>query len=315
VKAAYESRYVRANHPDRPLAIWIRATLLRPQDPRESGSAALWVMGFDGDSGATCGFKQTFPISAADFSRTDFRASIGETVLDDARFTGHAASLSHAADWALTITPGEAMPVHLLSPRLQAGWFPPAKTSVRSPLARFDGTFVLDGWRLDLDGWSGSVNHNWGSRHTPEYAYGQVCGFDDHPDSTLEIATARSRLGGVTLSPTTLMVLRHDGRELEIRTLLDARRSHGRYSPFVWSFAGRQGSLRVSGEMTAPSGDVLGLTYIDTDGATKYCYNSAIATCRLVLDSGRDRIELHATRRAMLELLLPRPAGNVPLTV
>ena len=43
-----------------------------------------------------------------------------------------------------------------------------------------------------VDGWTGSVNHNWGTRHTPAYAFGQVCGFDDAPDSSLEIVTARA---------------------------------------------------------------------------------------------------------------------------
>ena len=65
---------------------------------------------------------------------------------------------------------------------------------MRHPLARFDGQVELDDIRLVLDGWTGSVNHNWGTRHTPAYAFGQVCGFDDAPDSSLEIVTARASI-------------------------------------------------------------------------------------------------------------------------
>jgi hypothetical protein len=41
----------------------------------------------------------------------------------------------------------------------------------------------------------GSQNHNWGSRHTDHYAWGQVAGFDDDPDAFLELSTARVRVG------------------------------------------------------------------------------------------------------------------------
>ena len=70
----------------------------------------------------------------------------------------------------------------LLTDRGYRAQFPTAKTMVRHPLATFDGRVELDDARLDVDGWTGSVNHNWGRRHTPAYAFGQVCGFDDAPE-------------------------------------------------------------------------------------------------------------------------------------
>jgi len=56
------------------------------------------------------------------------------------------------------------------------------------------------------------------------------------------------------------------------------------------------------------------LTYFDTTGHTKFCYNSALATCRVRL-SGQDfgTVELVATRRAMFEILLAEPHADVPL--
>ena len=58
--------------------------------------------------------------------------------------------------------------------------------------------------------------------------------------------------------------------------------------------------------------DVIGLNYTDTDGKTKYCYNSAIASCRIRL-SGPDSLELTATRRAMFEILTDTRHADVPL--
>jgi hypothetical protein len=70
----------------------------------------------------------------------------------------------------------------------------------------------------------------------------------------------------------------------------------------------------VDGEMTAESRDVIGLTYTDTDGDTKFCYNSALATCRIRLSgSGIDATELVASRRAMFEILAATRNADVPL--
>jgi hypothetical protein len=58
----------------------------------------------------------------------------------------------------------------------------------------------------------------------------------------------------------------------------------------------------------------IGLTYSDTSGHTKFCYNTALATCRVILrDSTFGHRELIASRRAMLEILLAEPLDGVPL--
>ena len=72
--------------------------------------------------------------------------------------------------------------------------------------------------------------------------------------------------------------------------------------------------MTVDGEITAQPRDVIGLTYTDTDGETKYCYNSALATCRIRLSgSGIAATELVASRRAMFEILTDTRNGAVPL--
>jgi hypothetical protein len=134
------------------------------------------------------------------------------------------------------------------------------------------------------------------------------------PDSSLEIVTAHAAVGPVSLPAATLFVLRHGGGEFGVRSVLAARRTHGEYRPFTWSFGGRAGAATIDGEITAEPADVIGLTYYDTTGKAKYCYNSALATCRMRLrDSAFGDIELIASRRAMLEILLPEPHPTVPL--
>ena len=60
---------------------------------------------------------------------------------------------------------------------------------------------------------------------------------------------------------------------------------------------------------------MIGLTYTDTNGAAKYCYNSALANCRIRLSSNGVDTELTANRRAMFEILTADPIGAVSLLV
>jgi hypothetical protein len=301
----YESRFVRANHPDRPQALWVRETLLMPD---------VWVMVFDPEGAGNRAIKVAHPLDASEYRYDPWTATIGETYVDDVRARGVVTLGDRSASWDLRIEPGVAGAVRLLTERGYRAKFPTAKTMVRHPLATFDGHVTLDDGRLDVDGWTGSINHNWGKRHTPAYAFGQICGFDEAPDASFEIITAHAAVGPLTLPATTLMVLRHGGGEFAVRSIMGARRTHGEYEPFTWSFGGRAGAATIEGEITADPSDVIGLTYVDTTGHAKYCYNSALATCRLRMrDSAFGEIFLNASRRAMFEILLPEPHPTVPL--
>jgi hypothetical protein len=308
----YESRFIRANNPHRPQALWLRSTLLLPT--AGVPVADVWAMVFDPDGAGNRARKQPHPIDQADFGRDPWTARIGATVIDDHSARGSIGPSQRSARWNLRISPGTEQPVKLLTDRGYQARFPAAKTMVRHPLARFDGSLELDDVRVEVDGWAGSVNHNWGRRHTPAYAFGQVCGFDDAPASTLEIVTARAAVGPVSLPPATLLVLRHAGREHAIRSVLATRHTRGEYVPFSWSFGARIGGLSLEGEIAAEPRDVIGLTYTDTDGESKYCYNSAIATCRIQLSGSEvGSADLTARRRAMFEILTDTRNSDVAL--
>jgi hypothetical protein len=308
----YESRYIRANHPSRREALWLRETLLLPRSG--PGSADVWVMVFDPDGDGNRAIKVPYPVDAADFRADPWCARIGTTTLDDHSARGELTDQHRAAAWDFRISYRSHQPVKLLTERGYAARFPSAKTLVRAPLARFDGHLDVDKHAVAVDGWTGSLNHNWGRRHPQAYAFGQVCGFDDGPESTLEIVTARARAGPVVLPAVTLLALRHDGREFAVRSAIAARHTSANYSPFTWSFRARIDGLAVDGEMTAEPGHVIGLTYTDTNGRSKYCYNCAIASCRLRL-SGSVTAELTASQRAMFEILSDVRSTDVPLLV
>jgi len=203
----YESYFLRANHPERPLAFWIRYTVFCPKGRPQDAQGELWAIWFDGEAHQVVAVKESRPVAECRFSPERLDARIGDATLSDGALTGRAASSEHAVSWRLTFAGGSA-PLLLLPESMYAGGFPKAKALVARPNAAFDGTLAVDGREIAINGWRGSQNHNWGSRHTDRYVWGQVAGFDNAPEAFLECATAQVRLGPLWTPKLTLLVLR-----------------------------------------------------------------------------------------------------------
>jgi hypothetical protein len=290
----YESFYQRANHPTEPLAFWLRYTVFSPAGRPAEARGELWAVVFDGggdgDAGGGAGSgagggarhavaKVEVPIASCAFAPDRFDVRVGDgqaaATLGPGGLRGAAGEIS----WDLAYA-GTQPPLYLLPPALYRGRFPPAKSLVGVPLARFDGELRVGDRRVVVDGWPGSQNHNWGSRHTDRYAYGQVAGFDNAPGSFLEVATAQNRLGPVRTPPLTLLVLRHGGREYALTSPLRARRrACGRFGYFTWDFASESDDVRITGRMEAPRSAFVGLAYANPPGGVKHCLNTKIAHC------------------------------------
>lgn len=300
----YESYFLRANHPSRPLAFWIRYTLFCPRHAPEQTIGELWGVYFDGETGRHVAARQEFPSSACRFDTTGFAVQVGSATLQPGRAQGAVAQSGRHVDWDLDFE-GGAPPLLLLPSRLYDAHFPAAKSLVSLPLARFSGTLSVNGRPLDVTGWIGSQNHNWGTRHTDLYAWGQVAGFDSDPDSFLEVATARLRIGPAWTPPMTLLVLRHRQKEYTMNGLLRSLRAHGRFSYFEWEFRSRSRDAQIQGVIAARREDFVGLGYHNPPGGLKHCLNSKIARCRLELrDHASDATEvLETRRRAAFEIL------------
>ena len=108
----YESRYLRANDPDLPQAIWLRETLLLPTDG--DPVADVWVMVFDPEGAGNRALKEPYSVDAADYTYDEWTARIGATTLDDRSAQGVITGRNRSARWDLRITPGTEEPVKLL---------------------------------------------------------------------------------------------------------------------------------------------------------------------------------------------------------
>lgn len=190
----YESFFQRANHPSRPLAFWIRYTIFSPEERPQDAVGELWAVFFDGETHQHVAVKKEVPFSECTFRTDEFLVRVAGARLDAEQLSGAIDSGEHALSWALTFS-GEAEPLFLLPRELYETPFPQAKSLVGLPLAVYNGDLRVDGREIPIADWVGSQNHNWGLRHTDHYAWGQVAGFDNGPQTFLEVATARVRIG------------------------------------------------------------------------------------------------------------------------
>jgi hypothetical protein len=309
----YESWFQRANHPERPLAFWIRYTMFSPKGRAGDAVGELWAIYFDGENDRITAVKAVFPFLSCEFSDTGLGVRIGPALLSEGRLQGRASSRGHSLQWALQYE-GHEPPLLLLPRSFYDRGFPKAKALVGTPNAVFEGMLVVDGDAIRIDGWRGSQNHNWGSKHTDSYAWGQVAGFDNAPDAFLECSTARLRFGPLWTPPLTLVVLRAEGREFALNGLARAVRAHGHFEFFDWRLESHCSEVRISAHIHASPSAFVGLTYDNPPGGTKTCLNTKLAACELTLEQAGKAPRTFTTKhRAAFEILTERQDHGVPI--
>jgi hypothetical protein len=303
----YESYFMRANHPTQRLAFWIRYTLYAPSGRPEAARGELWGAFFDGEAGRNVALKKELPFSQASFDNNGFHVSVGDATLDGRGMRGGIDSARGSISWDLRYGGGQP-PLLLYPRRLYDLPLPRAKLLVGAPLARWNGTITLGGRTIEIADWIGSQNHNWGTKHTDHYAWGQVAGFDDAPDSFLELATARIKLGPFWTPFMSPVTLRHEGEEIAFRGVRQAIKTRGRFTYFDWRVEGETRHHRIAAHISAPRESFVGLMYHQPDGSEKHVLNSKLAACELDvawLTAGRviRQRRLTTAHRAAFEIL------------
>ncbi len=276
----YESFFQRANHPTRPLAFWIRYTIFSPKNHPQDALAELWAIFFNGETGQHVAVKREASLKQCIFSPSSFFVEIDKAQLEPGKLFGKVNTKENALAWDLTFT-SDAKPLLLLPPELYKTKLPAAKSLVGYPMATYNGLLSVNGENIPIMNWVGSQNHNWGSKHTDLYAWGQVAGFDTHPESFLEVATARLKIGPLWTPFMTLLVLRHNQQEYALNSLVQSLKAKGTFDYFSWTFRSETKQIAVQGTISAPKDAFVGLNYYNPPGGTKHCLNTKIASCTL----------------------------------
>lgn len=310
----YESWFLRANHPSKAQAFWIRYTLFVPKDKRPS-LGELWAIWFDGEQKRVIAVKQEHPLSACEFGTGQMQVRIGDSHLQSHLLTGSARHNGHEISWSLGYE-GEPEALLFLPENLYKARLPKAKSVVSRPQVSYRGKLIVDGEEMVIDRWPGSENHNWGSQHTDQYAWGQVAAFDNAPGAFLECITARVKVGPLRSPWMSIACLRVDGRDYLFNSLARAFRADGRYHFFDWQLATGNGRERLSVSMSAPASHFTALTYYNPPKGSKTCLNSKIARCEVRLERpGQPVLTLTSAHGAAFEILTDRNDHGVPLSV
>lgn len=282
-----ESYFLRLNHPTRPLALWLKATLFSPL--AGDAVAESWLVWFDGEKQTTFAHRETVPQKDATFSpRTDGGTDVHTPSLDlsltsagTARgaFQAPQGAASFALSW--TCAPGPVgKPLSLYALRLlREGPFPKLKLLTPFPWLTFNGGLHLPSGDLEVKGWPGMQGHNWGREHPFEYAWGQ-CVFPASggaPATLAEGFTARIRIAGRLTPWLSTLVVRRGERSYAFDRLLDFWRQESTMTRDRWTLRlrGPDGETRL--RMDASGRPMACLGYKNPDGHVSYCFNSKLA--------------------------------------
>ena len=299
----YESYFQRANHPTEPLAFWIRYTLFSPRKKPQDAIGEIWAIFFNGKTQKHIAVKEEFPLQNCHFKHRALDMKIGIATLIEGKLKGKASTNNNTIEWDL-VYDGAEKPLYLLPISFYHLPLPKAKALVGLPLASYTGCLKINDTQIPVENWVGSQNHNWGTEHTDRYAWGQVAGFDNHPNSFLEIATAQVKLGWVHSPKLTVIVLRHNGKDYKFNDLKQSLKNKGNYTYFNWEFSAINGQDKLMGKIFAEQAQVMGLNYYNPPGGNKTCLNTKIATAELTL-SHKDgtQEQFISTNRAAFEIL------------
>lgn len=303
----YESYFLRANHPQRALAFWIRYTFFSPAGRPQDAVGEVWAVYFDGEAESIAAAKECFPMAECRIGQRGVQ--IGAARMGFDAMSGAADTLS----WNMAYTSPQP-PLMLLPPALYDTRLPKAKALVAAPGAVFSGTLRVDGTEIGIDGWLGSQNHNWGSRHTDAYAWGQVAGFDGAPDVFLECASARLKLGPFWTPSMSLVVLRIGDQEFALNGLAQSLRARARVDFFSLEIDARARDVRITVSMRAPRAAFAGLAYANPPGGVKTCLNTKLAACEVTIEQrGQPNRRYTTKHRAAFEILTDREDHGVPV--
>lgn len=313
----YESYFLRANHPSRPLALWTKATVLKPT--ASTGLQESWFVFFDGEKNRVFADKRTEPLvpSFARASDTSLALSVCEASWTIAPKGAARGAMEHAL-WDVRferMSGALGEPRSFYPPKLLTGSFPRAKGVTPMPALTMDGTVDVFGERVDVEGWYGALGHNWGREHPRRHAWAQ-CFFPaaaGAPAAWLEAITGSVKLAGPVSSPllSTMIVQRGDA-SFRFDRVFEAWRQHPHIEERRYTLEVTSADGRARLEVDRGDRPVACLGYRDPTGMLGYCINSKLARTKLTVEPARGApFTLESEHGGALEFVQRTPAPGL----
>jgi hypothetical protein len=302
--ARYESVYTVLTHPREPLALWIRTTVRKV--PHAPAAGAVWVTWF-GEHGVRAAKLTDLPVVPGGHG-----IRVGAVTQGPGGSSGSIALPRLSGHWDMTFSPRAAPLDHLTPAALYSAPFPKTKSSSPVPDLDVTGDLVIDGSRVDLNGWTGMLGQNWGSEHAAQWAWLRASGLGPDESGWLDAVLGRVRVGPMQTPWTGFGVLALDGERIRLGGLLNRRSDvHVRADGADITLAGRD--IRVNVRATTDLDRTVGWEYADPTGGRHEVVNSSVARMTLHVDRHRRTVELAPVRRGVLELGGDHRALDVPL--
>ena len=308
-RGMYESFYLRAVSPERPLGLWIRHTVHKRPGAFARGSA--WVTVFDAARPAPLMAKRTGPLPLV--PRDGWIEVAGEAAMGPGWARGSCGELQ----WSLRIHAREPELRHLRPSWLYRSPLPRTKLTSPAPLAAVGGTVRLPGGEtLELRDWPGMVGHNWGTEHAARWIWVHGAGFAEDPGGWVDVALARVAVGRRLTPWLASGAISLDGRRRRLGRPGRPVRVRADATGCSVELAGESG-LGVSLRASVPQGTAAGWRYADPRGGTgpgsageHDVVNCSIAGLELTVREGAGVSSLSSDHAGAYELGLP--AGGAP---
>jgi hypothetical protein len=307
----YEAWYVTVADPSTRRGFWLRYTTLNPASSAAAAAhSALWAFAFDRDHPETnWGGKVTYPLGALRVSRRPFGLRIGGASVGHEGCDGEIHTERGAMRWHLEWQSREP-PFPFLRPRWQA--LSSVANIGAQPALSVSGTVEVNGRAHRLDAAPGGQQHTWGSSHALAWNWGFASGADFWVDGAT--SRVRSRLGRVILG--TAVGARAGAHSFIFNGPVQVLRNRGPISPDGWRATARLGDRTLAVAIKSRVEDLIGVTYDDPHGGSRYCYHSEVADLELRLTRGSETLA-HVERpaSAAFEYASETPLAGVPLTI
>jgi len=315
-KGLYESYFLRGNRLDEPRAFWIKFTIFAPKGNPRRAEGELWAIYFSGPDGSKVAVKETDSLQNCLFAADRFEVRVGQSHLADGVTKGRCSNGSHTIEWDLR-HPTNNPSLHFLPEWAYRTSFPKAKGLAPYPNLAWEGKLIVDGEVIDVTGWKGSQNHNWGEKHTDQYAWAQCNSFLRCPDTYVEMMSARLKLGPVWTPYISFLALHYQGQDIFFNSPSCIARAKAQFpARFEWHLSVDNGTYQAHCRVAGKKETFAGLRYRNPPGGEHACLNSKISSSEIKLLRGGKEVEtLRSDFTTAFEILTDEPDHGVPLLV
>lgn len=303
----YESFFLKACHPAGGLAVWIRYTVHK--GPKRPPTGFVWFTLFDAAAGVAAS-KTGYPDPV---SPPGAYVRIGDSLFTPEHVIGAAASPQLDAAWDLRFHGTEAPVWHLPRWAYRAP-LPRTKLLSPHPQVAFNGAVRAGERRLELDGWPGTIGHNWGSEHARRTIWIHGANFREHRDAWIDLALARVRVGPFTTPWIGNGVLCADGRRHHLGGIERVPTTKVEETVESCRFGLQGDGVRVSGSVSAARQNFVSWLYAQPQGGERQTINCSIADLHLdVARAGAASLALELAGGAAYELQMAERYPAIPV--